>query len=235
MWPETSHSQISHPHTGSSPSFSLVHRLPPWHSGTPFKFEHRICRNQKTRRQSPRSGGSPRVLKKKEEFTLYKYIKKTEKTLWWTREVKWLLHGFSPTHYWPPLEPPDLSEDSDTDEGRLSDKRIQMKEFFQLSFFFWVNFFSNFLVFCRPFTYCSTLWHQVEAGIPLSCHVRPDVSWRQTDVSWRQTDVRPEFTWRSWRSSGKYNSLRFVWFTSTFVHLQGTVDLVKHWLSSDPR
>ena len=35
----------------------------------------------------------------------------------------------------------------------------------------------------------------------LSCHVR-------SDVSWRQTDVRPQVTWRNWRTYGKYNSLK---------------------------
>jgi hypothetical protein len=31
--------------------------------------------------------------------------------------------------------------------------------------------------------------------------------------------VRSQVTWRNWRNCGKYNSLRFVWFTSNFVHL----------------
>ncbi len=34
-----------------------------------------------------------------------------------------------------------------------------------------------------------------------SCHVRPD-------VSLTSADVRPQVTWRSWRSCGKYNSLK---------------------------
>ena len=35
----------------------------------------------------------------------------------------------------------------------------------------------------------------------LSCHVKPD-------VRWRQVDVRPQVTWRTWRSYWKYNSLK---------------------------
>ena len=54
------------------------------------------------------------------------------------------------------------------------------------------------------------LWGLVSTR--LSCHVR-------SDVSLTSADVRSQVTWRNWRNCGSITRLRFVWFTSKFVHL----------------
>ena len=70
-------------------------------------------------------------------------------------------------------------------------------------------------------------------GGDFSCHVRPDVNWRQSDVALWSPDVTDEPT-------GSIPRLRFVWFTANFVHLpplksprkQGMLSHTSHFLQN---
>jgi hypothetical protein len=61
----------------------------------------------------------------------------------------------------------------------------------------------------------------------LSCHVR-------TDVSWRQADVRTQVTWRSWRSCGKYNSIKICLILFKFCASSSSQDPQKQGMSLTP-